>query len=185
MACVTGSQLRVQKIRNLDSRKRKAEERQKVLANVWSRQRITKTIHALGGAIHHATARQMKKSITDQQDKKLLVRTARAVHALLKDRVAGTGIRLKWPTKGDPAETDGWKATIGVLGVNSPQLQIWLDFQTGYPQRKLWFGFRAVNEKKINHLIGSVAKKYGSSEKFVLFVVWRVISVCNGRDIAT
>jgi hypothetical protein len=110
----------------------------------------------------------MKESSADQQDKILLLQTARAIHSQLKARVEGTGIRLKWPIKKDRAETDGWKATIGFFGVNSPQLQIWLDFQTGYDERKLWFGFRSVNEKKINHLIGGVAKK---------FVVRRTITI--------
>jgi hypothetical protein len=102
----------------------------------------------------------MKNSLADEQDKILLLQTARAIHSLLKSRVVGTGIQLKRQVSMTRADTDGWKATVGDLGWHSPQLQVWLDFQACYDERKLWFGFRSVNREKINHLIGGVAKKF-------------------------
>jgi hypothetical protein len=102
----------------------------------------------------------MKNSVADQQDKRLLLQTARAIHSLLKSRVVGTGIQLKRQVSSGRADTDGWKATVGDLGWHGPQLQVWLDFQTGYDERKLWFGFRSVNEGKISHLVDSVAKRF-------------------------
>jgi hypothetical protein len=110
----------------------------------------------------------MKNSSTDKRDEGLLLRTARVVHSLLKSKVEGTGIQLKSLVRSDRADTDGWYVTVADLGWHRPQLQIWLDFQTGYTERKLWFGFRAVNRKKINHLIGSVAKKFVVRRKITL-----------------
>jgi hypothetical protein len=77
----------------------------------------------------------MKYSSTDKRDERLLLRTARAVHSLLKSKVVGTGIQLKRLVRSDRADTDGWNVTVADLGWHRPQLQIWLDFQTGYAER--------------------------------------------------
>jgi 5-methylcytosine-specific restriction endonuclease McrA len=97
---------------------------------------------------------------TAHRDKAWLVSTARAVAETLKPKVRGTGIRVRLPSAAVASNTDGWSALIGDLGRGQPQLQIWLDRFTAYPDRKLSASLYTYSTRKINSIINRVDKKY-------------------------
>jgi hypothetical protein len=95
---------------------------------------------------------------TAQQDNALLLRTAKAVAAELKQRTEGTSLRIRTPAKVVPTNTRGWSAVLGDLGPNQPRLEIWLDRFAGYDQRKFNICFFSTKRSVIRHLAKRVAK---------------------------
>jgi hypothetical protein len=68
-----------------------------------------------------------------QQDRALLLATARAVAQQLKVQSDGTRLRVRVPRGAAITNSDGCMAVIGDLGKNQPRLEVRLDRFSGYP----------------------------------------------------
>jgi len=96
---------------------------------------------------------------SNQQDKALLLATARTVARELRTRCEGTRMRIREPKKISiqKTDTDGWEADIGNLGKGQPILEMWLDRYSGHPTRKLNACFWSREPKKIISLSRNVS----------------------------
>jgi 5-methylcytosine-specific restriction endonuclease McrA len=88
-----------------------------------------------------------------------LLKTAKRIAESLKLQCSGTGLRIRIPKCTGETNTDGWYAVIGDLGKNQPQLQVWFDRFSGYPERKLWACFFSKDTKQIIALKKRVSRK--------------------------
>lgn len=91
-------------------------------------------------------------------DKDWLMETAETIAQELRIRSEGTCLRIRKPRKAWPTETDGWSVKIANLGKGRPDLEIWLDRFTGYPDRKLCACFYSLKPKPIRSLTSNVSK---------------------------
>jgi 5-methylcytosine-specific restriction endonuclease McrA len=71
----------------------------------------------------------------------------------------GTRLRIRMPSHASTTNTDGWYAVIGDLGKNQPRLEIWFDRFCGYPERKLYAGFRSEVSPPIIAITKQVSRK--------------------------
>ncbi len=93
------------------------------------------------------------------KDEVRLLATAQAVASRLKMQSRGTKLRIRIPKRAIETTTDGWSATIGDLGGNQPQLEMWFDPFSGHTKRRFWAGFRSESEQPISTIINNVTKK--------------------------
>ena len=87
-----------------------------------------------------------------------LLATAKTIAKQLKARSKGTRLRIRVPSSTKSTDTDGWRAIIGNLGKNQPQLEVWFDRFSRYPDRKLYAGFRADVRPQITAITKRVAR---------------------------
>ena len=87
-----------------------------------------------------------------------LLATAKTIAKQLQARSRGTRLRIRVPSSTKSTDTDGWRAIIGHLGKNQPQLEVWFDRFSRYPDRKLYAGFRADVRAQITAITKRVAR---------------------------
>lgn len=96
--------------------------------------------------------------MTAAQEKKELIRIAKAVAARLKVSAADSPLKVRSPAQCSATHTDGWRVMIGNLGRGRPTVQIWLDRFAGKDDRTLSAWFEGTRTQ-IKVLVQRVEKK--------------------------
>ena len=94
-------------------------------------------------------------TVKKNRNKNWLLKVAKAVAKELKVRCRDTGMKIRIPYQATSTNTSGWSASIGNLGKNKTNMQIWLDRFTGHQERKLWATFYG-NRQQIKTLSNKV-----------------------------
>jgi len=97
------------------------------------------------------------------QSKNNLTDIARAVASRLEKQIEGNLIKITNRRSLLPRETntDGWNIGLGKVMRRQLRMDIWLDKYSGYPERKMWYGFVSSERTAINELEKLARQEFG------------------------